>query len=144
MSKSISSSISFPIIKSFNGYLCSTSEITHLTFGIETIVELEGLVVKNGIGLIEEMPRGVLTKSKTKTFPKIIVAFGGIHIEVCIIDELTGIIVDADNAEVDKIVELSDKLTVHVDAGAVEANSVAEEVIYNSIDEVLDTSIEDT
>ena len=51
VSKSMSSSISFPVIRSFNGCLCSTSVITGLTFGIDTIVEIEGLAVKNGIGL---------------------------------------------------------------------------------------------
>ena len=121
----------------------STSEITILTFGIDLIVDIEELAVKNGIGLIEEMLIGVPTKSKTETFPKIGATLGGIHIEISTI-ELTGIEVDAVNAEVDKIVELLDTLTVHDDVGAVRANSVAKEVTGSSVDEVLGTSIEYT
>ena len=63
-----------------------------------------------------------------------------IHIEISTIDELTGIEVDAVNAKVDKIVEL----TLHDDVGAVGANLVAEEVTCNLANEVLDTSIEDS
>lgn len=110
-----------------------------MTFGIEKIVEIEGLAVKNGIGLIEEIPRGIPTKSKAKIFPKIDVALGGTYIEIST-EELSVIEVDADNAEVNKIVELSDTLIVHDDAGVV----VAKEVTCSLIDEVLNTSIEDT
>ena len=141
--KSISSSISFPVIKSFKGCLCSTSKIIDLTFGIETIVEIEGLAMKNGIGLIEEMPRGVPTKSKIERFPKIDVALSGTHIEISTV-ELTRIEVDVNNAKVKFFVELSNTLTIHDDAGVVGANSIAKEVTCNSVDEVLDTSIVDT
>ena len=51
VSRSISSSISLPVNSSFNGYLVSTFVITSLTFGIDTIVEIEELAVKNGIGI---------------------------------------------------------------------------------------------
>ena len=71
-------------------------------------------------------------------------ALNGIHIEISTIDELTGIEVDVVNAKVDKIVESSDTLTIHIDVGEVGANLVDEEVTGSLIDVVLDTSIEDT
>ena len=124
--------------------MCSASGIIDLIFGIDKIVEIDGLAVKNGIGLIEEMLRGVLTKSKIKTFPKIVVALGGILIVVTTIEELIGIEVDVVNADVNKIVELYEAFNVQDDDGAVVDNSVAEEVSYSSIDDVFDTSIEVT
>ena len=144
VSKSISSSISFLVIRSFKGFLCSTFGITNLIFGIETIIEIEGLAVKNGIGLIEEMLRGVLTKSKIETLPKIVVTLGGILIEVFTINELSGIILGTNNVEVNKIVELCEELTVQVDGVNDVANSVAKEVSCSSVDEVFDTSIDVT
>lgn len=64
LSKSISSSISFPIIRSFKRFLCRTSKIIDSNLGTETMVEIVGLAVKIGIGLIEGMLTGVLTSSK--------------------------------------------------------------------------------
>lgn len=84
--------------------------------------------MKNGIGIIEEIPRGIPTNSKAKRFAKIDVALGGTHIEISTV-ELTGIEVDADNAEVKKIIELSDTLTIHDDVGEV----AAEEVTCSSV-----------
>ena len=160
MSKSIYSSISFPIIRSFNGCLGSTSKITILPFGIDTIEEIEGLAVKNGIGLIEEMPIGVLTKSKIETFPKNGATLGRVHTDVSIIDEkayedkigiLTRIVTNVDDAIVikakeligideEKIVEQTIVLIEHGDE--IEwVELVAEDVTVNLIDEVVDTSI---
>ena len=47
VSRSISSSISLPVKSSFNGCLVST---TGLTFGIDTMVEIDGLAVKDEMG----------------------------------------------------------------------------------------------
>ena len=47
VSRSISSSISLPVNSSFNGCLVSTAG---LTLGIDTMVEIEGLAVKDEIG----------------------------------------------------------------------------------------------
>ena len=52
------------------------------------MVEIVGLAVKIGIGPIEEMLTGVLTKSKIEMFPKNNVTTRGIHIEVFIVEEL--------------------------------------------------------
>ena len=48
VSRSISSSISLPVNSSFNGFLVSTAG---LTFGIDTMVEIEGLAVKDEMGI---------------------------------------------------------------------------------------------
>ena len=77
-----------------------------------------------------------------ETFHKIVVALDGILIVVSIVEELSRIEVDDVDAKVKKIVELYEALIVHVDEGAVVANSIVEEVSCNSVDEVLDTSIE--
>ena len=44
------SSISLPVNSSFNGCPVSTSVNTSLTFGIDTMVEIEGLALKDEIG----------------------------------------------------------------------------------------------
>ena len=100
------------------------------------------------------MPIGVLTKSRTKTFPKNGATLGGIHIDVSIIDEITEVEADVDNANVTKTKELTRIDEVHKiveltatpidDAGAKGAISVVEEVTISLVDEVLDTSIADT
>ena len=48
MSRSVSSSISLQVNNSFNGCLVST---VGLTFGIDTMVEIEGLAVKDEMGI---------------------------------------------------------------------------------------------
>ena len=90
------------------------------------------------------MPRGIVTKSKIETFPKIVVKLGGILLEVFTIDELSEIIQGADNAKVNKTVEQYEALTIHVDAAVVEAYSVAKEVTSSLVDEVFNTSIKVT
>ena len=72
VSRLMSSSVSLPVIRSFSGCLCSTSMITGLTLGIDTMVEIEGLAVKNGIGLKDWIPMGVLTDSKLKYYSKLV------------------------------------------------------------------------
>ena len=95
-----------------------------------------------------------MTKSKIETFPKIVIALSGILVVVSTI-KLTRIEVDIDNvdvfktkeligidpvnAEVEKIVELTETLTD--DVGTEGASLVAEEVTSKSVDKVLDTSI---
>ena len=73
--------------------------------------------------------------------PKIDVTIDGILTEVFTMQELTGTKIGAINAEVDKIVELDVELTIHADE---DVDLVTEEYVCSSVDEVLDTSIDDT
>ena len=101
--------------------------------------------MKIRIGLIEGIWTRVLTISKTKILPKIDVTIGGILTEVFTVAELTGTKIGAINVIVDKIMELDGPLTIHAEDDADEmVDSVVEEDVCNSVDEVLETSIDDT
>ena len=109
--------------------------IIGLTLGIDTMVEIEGLAVKNRIGLKDYMLIEVLTESKTKILPKIGATLDRVPIEVSILNEIADVEVDIDNSDVDnteilfgtnKIVEKIVVLTIHGDETRVEgASSVA-------------------
>ena len=84
MSRSISSFISLPIINSFNGCFDST---TGLTFGIDTIVDEEGLAVKDERGDNKDWML-TLTESKTKILLKIGETLGRVHTRISTVDVL--------------------------------------------------------
>ena len=75
---------------------------------------------------------GVLTESKTEILLKNGATLSRVHTGVSTIDDVADVEVDTD-----KIVKQTEVLIEH--AGA---SLVAEEVIVSSVDEVLDTSIE--
>ena len=115
------------------------------------MVEIEGLVMKNGIGVKDCKLIEVLTESKIEILPKIGATLGKIPIEVSIMDETAYVEVDVDNYEVektevlsgiDKIVEQAKVLIVQDDEiGAKGASLVAEEVTVSLAYEVVNTSI---
>ena len=73
--------------------------------------------------------------------PKIEVTIGGILTEVFTMGELTRTKIGAINVVVEKIVEQGVELTIHVSN---DADSGVEEDGYNLVDEVFDTSINDS
>lgn len=86
----------------------------------------------------------MLNESKTEVLPKIEVTIDGILIEVFTMEELTSTKIGAINVVVDKIGEQGAKLTIQVDDDVDVPESITKEDGYNSIDEVLDTSIDYT
>ena len=67
----MSSSIYFPLIRSFSFFFCSTSYINALDLEIETMVEIVGLAVKTCIVPTDEVVTGALKESKTDVFAKL-------------------------------------------------------------------------
>ena len=92
-------------IISLSNALGSTFGITTLDLGIQIIVQMVGLAMKNWIGPTKEILTWVLKESKIEVLPKIEVTTGGTLIEVHTMEELTRTKIGAIKAIVDKTVE---------------------------------------
>ena len=140
LSRSISSSISFPLIKSL--VFDSTFEDNDLGFRIETIVETVGLVVKTCRVPIGEIHTGILIESKTDVFsklPKIEVSTSEVLTRVFTIEALIGV----HKTEESKTTLTTKELRiVEHSVSIVETRSIIEG-LCSLVDEVIDTSIYD-
>lgn len=105
------------------------------------------MAVKTRIGPTKGRLREGLNVSKIDILPRI-----DVHTGIFTIEELIGAKIGANVAEVDKIGEQTRKLTVHT-AGVIDTSdvvtvavddSITEEVACSLVDEVVETSIDDT